>query len=131
METESLDSALEIAQKLHSIEVAQEQLLKHLSVSASTNHSIRHTAEVCSTSSNAVSTIDITLKELSEQVVQLSEEMKQLRQYSSTLSARSSSPRNFQVGPKCWNCGRTGHLRRNCQVRPGQNTNRFSASHLN
>ena len=122
---ETLDAALELARKLHTVEIAQRKLGTTLKSQASTSQTFTVQQEAgggTDDDSGVIASVgnQTTMIELSRQVQKLSEEIKQLRvasrEHSNPMSDRRSNPRRIPERRRitCWWCGELGHIQRNC-----------------
>ena len=107
----SLELALELAQKLSTIETAQKQLLQH-----SATNIVATSAHSDNSESNTVSGMDYKLWELSGLAsLAVSAELKEFHVVRPAPKWRA--PR---IPPTSWNCGKQGHLKHDCQSKPQQ-----------
>ena len=108
----SLDEALSFARKQETVELAQKNLLKTKQQQSS------QVLEVEEGAKDLVAPLQrpLQLTEMACQLQQLTEEVKQLRQYQ-TLTRKTAprwSSRNRKPRFVCWHCGRQGNIQRNC-----------------
>ena len=113
----TVGETLELAQKQLSLEVAQKQLLQQRHCSSSISTLSVNTSSECM----AVKTTDKDIESLREEIKRLTEEVARLHSCHKDPITRATGR------GVCWNCGKKGHIRRNCPSK-GQGTRPKMAS---